>query len=211
MDYYVPSIEKFIREMINGSMKHIGIAVFTVCLMTVLMLKPRRKIRDRTLEVGLVLWLYLVFSANVLGRSITLGTHFILTPFWEIRAYFDGSYPLMGAEILENMLLFIPGGILIGLLHRYESISRRNYRAFTVSLLLLTAFSITIEILQGILMVGCCEFDDVFNNSVGGALGYLLAQFSYMKHKKYDMNRYNVSDEPKAPLIKGEHVSYGKA
>ncbi len=40
------------------------------------------------------------------------------------------------------------------------------------SILYLMLFSIAIEALQYSLRVGLCEFDDVFNNTLGSAIGY---------------------------------------
>lgn len=39
-------------------------------------------------------------------------------------------------------------------------------------LLFLIGFSIRIEFSQGVLDIGLCEFDDMFNNSLGALIGF---------------------------------------
>lgn len=62
-------------------------------------------------------------------------------------------------NIIQNILLFIPLGFLIG-----------GKRGIIAGALL----SIGIELTQYIFSLGYCELDDVLNNTIGAAIGALL-------------------------------------
>ena len=72
--------------------------------------------------------------------------------FWEIKMGYWNN-------IIQNILLFVPLGFLIG-----------DKRVILIGLLL----SIGIELAQYIFRLGYCELDDVLNNTIGVAIGALL-------------------------------------
>ena len=72
--------------------------------------------------------------------------------FWEIEMGYWNN-------IIQNILLFIPLGFLIG-----------GKRGIIAGMLL----SIGIELTQYIFRLGYCELDDVLNNTIGAAIGSLL-------------------------------------
>jgi len=69
-------------------------------------------------------------------------------------------------EAVENVLVFIPLGILLGI----------NFKrvAFRKMLVLIILLSIGAEILQGILAIGATDITDVLTNSLGGFVGLIL-------------------------------------
>lgn len=62
-------------------------------------------------------------------------------------------------QILTNVIMFVPVGVLAGLILRWKG------------LWAVAGLSIFIEILQLITARGLCEFDDVIHNCVGAAIG----------------------------------------
>jgi len=50
-------------------------------------------------------------------------------------------------------------------------------KQFWISMLFLIGFSATIEIIQLVGQVGLFEWDDIFDNGLGGLLGYLIVTF----------------------------------
>ena len=72
--------------------------------------------------------------------------------FWEVEMGYWNN-------IIQNILLFIPLGFLIG-----------GKRGIIAGVLL----SIGIELTQYIFRLGYCELDDVLNNTIGAAIGSLL-------------------------------------
>ena len=105
--------------------------------------------KSRKVLVGLyiliILWITL-FSREPMTTRIFRGL------LWEIEMGYWNN-------IIQNLLLFIPLGFLIG-----------GKRGIIAGVLL----SIGIELTQYIAVLGYCELDDVLNNTIGAAIGSLL-------------------------------------
>lgn len=105
--------------------------------------------------------------------------------FWSYQRFFDDIEP-QGKQIVCNILFFIPFGVLVPLC---VNGSRKQQLVFTViSACLLSG---TVEFLQLILKLGFAEFDDVFDNTLGAAIGAVLVLMlmklkgKEMSHKPY--------------------------
>ena len=98
-----------------------------------------------SLYILIILWITL-FSREPMTTRIFRGL------FWEIEMGYWNN-------IIQNILLFIPLGFLIG-----------GKRGVITGVLL----SIGIESIQFIFRLGYCELDDVLNNTIGAAIGSLL-------------------------------------
>ena len=106
--------------------------------------KKSRKILV-AIYILIILWITLF--------SRTLGTVRIFRGlFWEIEMGYWNN-------IIQNILLFIPLGFLIG-----------GKRGIIAGVLL----SIGIELTQYIAVLGYCELDDLLNNTIGTVIGALL-------------------------------------
>lgn len=104
-------------------------------------------------NVTIIVYLTLLFREYA-GRGINI------TPFWSYRQIaFDGG---IRAEIIKNIWLFIPLGVILYRIKPQMSI-----------LLIPFAFSLIIELIQYAAGIGFCELDDVISNSLGGVIGYL--------------------------------------
>ena len=106
--------------------------------------KKSRKILV-ALYILIILWITL-FSREPMTTRIFRGL------FWEIEIGYWNN-------IIQNILLFIPLGFLIG-----------GKRGIIAGVLL----SIGIELTQDIAVLGYCELDDAMNNTIGAAIGSLL-------------------------------------
>ena len=80
---------------------------------------------------------------------------------------------MIRVEVINNVWLFIPFGI--GMYHIYQKKS-----IFLAALL----FSILIEATQYITCLGVAEFNDVFENAMGGMIGIVLASILIRQIKK---------------------------
>ncbi|MCM1263716.1 MAG: VanZ family protein [Butyrivibrio sp.] len=91
-----------------------------------------------------------------------------------------GLFPFIGEELLngdfhyliENMLLFIPFGVLLYVnLHTYG-------RGCSIRMVLLVSFltSVSIELLQYVFSCGKSEIDDVLANVIGALIGYAISR-----------------------------------
>lgn len=84
----------------------------------------------------------------------------------------------MHAMFIENIIMFIPFGILIPTLFR-------KFRNAQVCMLVGFIFSCSIEVLQHITQTGYLQLDDVVTNTIGTLLGCLVwkAGFYIMLHR----------------------------
>ena len=62
-------------------------------------------------------------------------------------------------QIQANVIMFVPVGVLVGWIWRWRG------------LWFAAGLSVEIEILQLVTNRGLCEFDDVFHNMIGAAIG----------------------------------------
>lgn len=102
------------------------------------------------------------FAVYTIGTRAVGPRRWNLVPFWEIRFALAGGINTFHYLII-NILLCIPMGYLASCL--LEKLKKWKI------LLVVTAYSIMIELIQLITGRGLCEFDDVFNNTLGGLIG----------------------------------------
>ena len=81
--------------------------------------------------------------------------------FWSYKEWFSGNWNL-GWQILANIVLFIPLGVLLP-----------NRKRFLLIPILL---SISIELLQLYTLRGLFEFDDIFDNTLGAVIGWAIGR-----------------------------------
>ena len=113
----------------------------------------------------LIVYILGIFYYAVMSRSFVAESYVRLDLFQGYRHPIDHSYK----DIVSNIALFIPFGILVGM------ISRR-YRvvvAFVAGIL----FSLAIETSQLVWHKGTFDVDDLFNNAVGAVIGGAIAWF----------------------------------
>ena len=85
--------------------------------------------------------------------------------FWKYGAIVDGRDELIG-EVFSNVLMFVPIGLLLGLLVK----GKEWLLVFATGGVL----SLGIELLQLKLKRGLCETDDIIHNTVGCLMGLAL-------------------------------------
>ena len=115
---------------------------------------------------------YFLFFAEMLDRTgIERSYRYNLSPFREIRrfiVYADLLGPMaVISNLFGNIVIFMPFGFLVPILGR----KKRN---FWFTSLLSFALSLTVECIQLVTRTGCFDVDDIFLNTIGGMLGYLV-------------------------------------
>lgn len=97
-----------------------------------------------------------------------------LTPFWSYET------PELKAQIIANIILFIPLGILAGMLLGWKAIP------------LSTFFSFCIEAVQLVFHLGLFELDDIIHNTAGFVIGWLVVLITnkILRNKKGTSNVY---------------------
>lgn len=128
----------------------------------------------RFLALSAVVYAAVFLFVTLFGRAERPEIRYQLELFWEYREAFgweNGRLVTQKAEfawfIVNNILLFIPLGVLLG---EYLCKHRRHLFFWVLSIGCLV--SISVEISQLVFQLGLFELDDVWNNSIGAALGF---------------------------------------
>lgn len=107
----------------------------------------------------------LLIGGTVLNRTIGSCVTVDINPFWSYRETFVEKNVDIGIQIVSNIVIFIPWGILM-------SITFERMKRFVWNFAGATVFSATVELVQFVLRCGKCELDDVFHNAIGAIIGY---------------------------------------
>ena len=139
---------------------------------------------DMRLLVGLpllVAYAYGVLLLTVLGRTSGAVRTAKLELFWSYReslALVAGGLSVTNAgllaEILLNVLLFVPMGALLPFLLPSLTKRGRVRRGIAMVCLVACACSLSVELVQWCFRLGLFEFDDVLDNTLGAAAGYAI-------------------------------------
>lgn len=122
-------------------------------------------------------WLFLTLSLTVLSRSPFIGQHLELHLLWFYRAH---STELLKENFL-NVFLLMPVGVLLPCM----GVNMRRTVLFGV------CWSGLIETLQLVTRRGIFELDDIFHNTVGGVIGYLIYLLLKSVWKKATQQSFN--------------------
>lgn len=113
----------------------------------------------------LIDYILIIFGSTVLFREEGSATGLKLIPLWSYKAIFEGNEQLVLENIL-NVLVFIPIGVLTGILIGKYNVVKVLFLCLSVS--------VAIEIGQLVFNKGYAEVDDIIHNSFGGIIGYYL-------------------------------------
>lgn len=143
------------------------LSIFLIGLIVLLALYGRKAIRY---ILGLFFgeYLFIVYGLTFIFRKASPKVSHYLTPFWSYKRLFLEEPPLLLDEIIMNVVLFIPVGLLLG------SIATKDLkkRQWLVVFLLGFCLSIGIELLQMLFKKGSFEIDDIIHNTIGCLLGF---------------------------------------
>lgn len=134
-------------------------------------MKKEKKGRYHVLfALYLALLIYFLFFAESFRESTPDYYRYNLIPFQEIMRYLRYYHSIGIGRVCLNLLGNIIGFAPFGFFLPCISNRKLNFGAVT---LFSMEFSITVEVIQLITRVGCCDVDDVILNTLGGMLGYL--------------------------------------
>ncbi len=105
-------------------------------------------------------YLFFVFCATILFRDIIVESPPVLCPLWS----YSVLYEKLIAEILLNLLMFIPVGFAVS-----ASLRRKNIVKIVG---IGCGISLAIEILQFVTQRGIFNIDDIIHNTLGCVIGY---------------------------------------
>lgn len=139
--------------------------VFCLGVVGLIALKGIRKAQRLSAGLLAIEYILLIYCATVIYRVYSETAEHEFTPFWSYREIEDGRLDLL-AENIMNVVVFVPVGLLL------SCVSRRL--KWWMVLLIGFGMSLSIESLQFVLKRGFSEFDDVFHNTLGCAIGVMI-------------------------------------
>ena len=157
-----------------------------------------KKLRKRRVIWGIIfltyitLLIYFLFFSDTFGRTVAYDEYrYNLKPFAEINRYFtkvkDRDYLMFFINIIGNILLFVPFGILFPFISQKEGFKKG--KNFFVTLLVSLLFCVLIEGIQLITKVGVFDIDDIIMNTTGAVIGYILYRITFGYENKRLKNR----------------------
>lgn len=152
----------------------IAIVVFGVYYIIMLQTKYKQKNKKKTIlkkdiVCGILLSSYisLLISWTIVNRSAGMEYQIKFIPFWSYAALFRDWNRNLAIQIINNILVFIPWGILFPIISK-------TMQKFWWLLGSTFCFSTLIELIQLVSKSGLFEFDDMFHNCLGAVLGYVI-------------------------------------
>ena len=127
------------------------------------------KSRERTVAwVLLVLYIGFIIYTTLLCREPKDYREYNFQLFWSYQRFFDDVRP-QARQILLNILFFVPFGILVPL-----CVDGSWKRKLVITIISSCLLSGTVEFFQLLYKLGFAEFDDVFDNTMGAAIGAVV-------------------------------------
>ncbi len=130
--------------------------------------------------------LYFLWFSDWYGRAeSTLGYRYNLELFKEIKRFWNnrdilGDY-VVYTNLLGNVLIFVPFGFFLPMASKFRSF----FNAFSHSFLL----SLCVELVQLMTQIGSFDVDDLFLNTVGGCIGYIIFAICNQIRRGYASNK----------------------
>lgn len=136
------------------------------CIVLVIMIVRFGLHRGLGLSMGLLLieYVLLLYASTVFFRTLSEEREYEFKPFWSYRAIMDGSELQLLSENIMNIMVFIPVGVLAGVV--FQGMNWKKVLVIGAGL------SIGIEVLQLVFQKGFAEVDDMMHNTLGCAIGY---------------------------------------
>ena len=131
---------------------------------------------------------YFLLISEIYGRTGEMQEyHYNLVLFQEIKRFWNYREQLgifaTATNLLGNVLIFLPFGFFMAMASKY--------RSFLSTLIYSFALSLTIELSQLFMKVGCFDVDDLLLNTIGGILGFItflicnVIRRNYAKKKRW--------------------------
>ena len=138
--------------------------VLCVAIVVVMLMTKGKKMMRLVLGALLSEYYFLVVCSTVICRPCHHGKRIELMPFWNYPdIWYRVDYPADLIEVLLNIALFIPIGLLLG------GLGMKFKKAILIGIVL----SVIIELSQLVYVKGLCETNDVIHNTIGCVVGYL--------------------------------------
>lgn len=151
-------------KSINIPIEYYIVALLIMFITGFIQFYKKRNIAVSFAWAFLIGYLFLIFSTTVFVRTAKTQYRYNLRPFWSYAAIVGGNVELLSLNV-ANILMLMPVGFFAACIGGMSG-KRAVRMGFVVSG--------TIEFFQLILKRGLFEFDDIFHNTVGCIVGYLI-------------------------------------
>ena len=159
------------------------------CIITIIVMLPVTVILclKRKLSPGRWLWWFCMFIYTAVAVFVAYfsrepgsrgGMDLVLFSTW-------GASAQEKAYVLENILMFLPLGILLGLTGDRKT-GKKRWKRIGKVVAICCLLSCILEGMQFMTGRGYCQIDDVMTNTLGGAVGYIGTDVLCEKWKKAD-------------------------
>lgn len=130
-------------------------------------------IMSKTKKIAIVrkllfyIFCFLVMYITLFSRKSPTGQNMLMHPFWEYIAFLRNMCWATAHDIVLNILLFVPYGFL------FPTAFHKKKKYTVVAGFVFTLF---IETSQLLFKLGWAEVDDIFNNTLGAFIGFIIYQ-----------------------------------
>ncbi len=131
----------------------------------------------------MILLVYFLFFSEEYGRNESYSSYqYNLVLFRELKRYLAYRHKigngLFLVNVVGNVLAFAPFGFLVPVLYREQrnelTHNGHYFRSFWFVSLMGFLFSLCVEVTQLITKVGCFDVDDLFLNTTGVMIGFIV-------------------------------------
>lgn len=164
-------MEEFFRYFKTGipdDVLNVSLCITIILILSGLVIPVIRNKRKYYCWVLLIEYLFVVVCSTIIFRRVIKAPHIEFTPFWTYKAAYTHVVGVSYWDIILNMALFVPLGLLLSLIFPRVEI----WKVIVIAI----ACSMCIEVSQFIWMRGVCQFDDIMHNSIGAAFGCYVAR-----------------------------------
>lgn len=155
--------------------------VLSVAIVIGMLVMKGSRAKRFVLGALLVEYYFLVLCSTVICRASSGERHIEIMPFWNYSNIWNRvDYPADLIEVLLNVALFVPIGLLLGGL------------GFKTKKILLSGIFLSgiIEVSQFAFCKGLCETDDVMHNTLGCVIGYFVFISLFKARRIFEIIKY---------------------
>lgn len=120
-------------------------------------------------EIAFWAYVYILLYRTVIGREPIYDP---LSEVWQGWTIFRRRWTGLDYQVIGNVLMFIPFGVL--LLLGFEKLSATTKKAIVCTAAISFGYSLFIEILQLVTKRGTFQISDLVFNTVGGTVGAII-------------------------------------
>ena len=191
METLIDDVLTYINNAVRFAMMDPAATLLVFMLFALVVITPGRRVSEKTLMALIICYIYLILTSNVLARAV-----------YEERLYSFKLFTSGRRDMVENLILFIPLGMLLCGLDLITKPVRpwKNMKAYRVvrfitSMIFALFFTCIIEGLQLYLKVGVFTLDDIICNETGALLGYGIIVVIVLLVKKFGKDGKEVKAE----------------